>query len=174
VGSRHRLTVALLVAALGTACKDKPSAPPPPSKPNQWSDSDHLSKGEIPQGALKAFTLPLPVDAHVGAHYGPTIHVATSYSLEELASFIRARVKEGQSSAGAVQTRFDNVVAKDDPSRILSIQIERAPATGPYRSHMVVTDVTPLPLDPKETEADRWHNAGLTPDGKLLDPKHMQ
>ena len=61
-----------------------------------------------------------------------------------------------------------------DPSKTLTIEVRVAPIAAEYRSQMVISDVTPLPEDPGTTDADRWRKAGMTPDGKPLDPKHLQ
>jgi hypothetical protein len=121
-----------------------------------------------------AFTLPLPLHSRITSRFGSTVHVGSGHSLEELASFTRARVKDGKSTSGASETRFDNVVVTTNPSRVLTIEIRRAVGDAEFRSQMAITDVTPAPVNSAESDADRWRKAGLTPDGKLLDPKHMQ
>jgi hypothetical protein len=176
VGARRRLIIGTAIAmtiAIGPAgCKRK-DAPSPPAPRLTDSNADHLAKGEIPEGKERAFTLPLPLHSTIKARFTDSVHVASAHTLEELASFTRARVKDGSASSGASETRFENVVAKGDPTRKLTIEIRSAPISGEFRSQMVVSDVTPLPVNPSETDADRWRKAGMTPDGQLLDPKHM-
>jgi hypothetical protein len=165
--------VFLVVAALPSVagCKRKDEAPPAPPAPTA-STKDQLARDEIPEGRERAYTLPL--HSAIKARFPGSVHVASSHSQEELSNFTRARVKDGKSSSGASETRFENVTVKADPTRVLTIEIRTAPISGEYRSQMVVSDVTPVPVDSSETDADRWRKAGLTPDGKLLDPKHMQ
>ena len=136
--------------------------------------SDHLAKGELPESALRAYTLPLPLHCQIRARFPNSIHIGSDNSLEELASFTRARVKDGRTTSGATETRFDDVVVKADPSRVLTIEIRTAPNFGSFRTQMVVTDVTPPPAPSGETDVDRWRRAGMTPDGKLLNPQQMQ
>jgi hypothetical protein len=176
VGSRRRLIVLpILALALGGAlgCRSKQKAPPP--VPSAAPSADQLAKGEIPEGRERAFTLPLPLHSTVKARFGTSVHVASPHTHEELSNFVRSRVKDGKTSSGASETRFDDVVVSKDTSKTLSIQVRPSPiAGGEYRSQMVISDVTPLPEEPGTTDADRWRKAGMTPDGKLLDPKHMQ
>jgi hypothetical protein len=56
----------------------------------------------------------------------------------------------------------------------LTIEIRNAPRSTAFRTQMVVRDVTPPPVPSGETDEDRWRRAGLRPDGRLLDPKHME
>jgi hypothetical protein len=176
VGARLRLTLAALaVASLavgGAACKSKHTESPPPAP--SAKAPDHLAKGEIPESSVRAYTLPLPLHCQIRARFPKSVHVGSEYSLEELAGFTRARVKDGRTSAGATETRFDDVVVKTDPSRVLTIEIRTGAGYGPFRTQMVVTDVTPPPAPSGETDADRWKKAGMTPDGKLLNPLQMQ
>jgi hypothetical protein len=175
VGSRRRL-IALLLWTLtsAAACKRKEQAPPAPA-PSAAPSTDRLAPGEIAEGRERAFTLPLPLHSKVKAQFPGSIHVASPHTHEELSNFVRTRVKDGRTSSGASETRFDSVIVTTDPSKTLSIQVRPAPITsGEYRSQMVISDVTPVPEEPGMTDADRWKKAGMTPDGKLLDPKHMQ
>ena len=165
----------MCLAALGGAagCKRKEQAPPAPAPPVAPS-ADRLAEGEIPEGRERAFTLPLPLHSTVKARFGQSVHVASPHSHEELANFIRSRVKDGKTSSGATETRFDGVVVTKDPSKTLSIQVRPAAITGEYKSQMVIDDVTVPPEEPGLTTEDRYRKAGLTPDGKLLDRKHLQ
>jgi hypothetical protein len=175
---RRRLAAALLLAATATAtsgCKSKnPTGSTSSARPPASAPPDRLAKGEIPEGKERAFTLPLPLQSSIRARFATSIHVGSTHSREELANFTRARVKEGTSSVGASETRFDNVIATKDPSRRLTIEIRTAGVAGDFRSQMVVSDVTPAPEEPNLSDADRWRKAGMTPDGKLLDPKNRQ
>lgn len=156
----------------GAACARK-EAPPAPAPPAEATD-DRLAEGEIPEGRERAFTLPLPLRSTVKARFGRSVHVASAHTREELARFVRSRVTGGETSSGAVETRFDRVVVTGDPSRTLSIQIRTAPIAGEHRSQMVIDDVTVPPEEPGLTIEDRYRKAGLTPDGKLLDREHLQ
>lgn len=175
MGARHRLILVslLAIAIAGPGCKPKQQAPPSPA-PSTRSSADHLAKGEIPEGKERAFTLPLPLHSTIKARFPGSIHVGSPLSHEELSNFVRLRVKDGKTSSGASETRFENVVVTKDSTRTLVIEIRKAVIVGEYRSQMVVNDVTPPPPEPGLSDADRWKKAGMTPDGKLLDPKHMQ
>lgn len=169
MGARRRLILAVACAALalsGTACKRKrvEGGAPAPS-----SSADHLTKGEIPEGSQRAFTLALPLHSAIKATFPGSVHVASAHSYEELAVFVKARIKDGKTRSSSSETMFEQVVATRDASKTLTIQVLPAPIVGEYKSQMVVTDVTPAPEPPGLTDADRWRKAGLTPDGKQID-----
>lgn len=175
MGARGRLIVLVALVAVGTgACKRKEQAPPAPAPPVAPS-ADRLAKGEIPEGSERAFTLPLPLHSKVRARFGTSVHVASPHTPEELANFVRVRVKDGQTSTTESETRFDRVLVTKDPSKALTIEVRPGAAmSGEYRSQMVISDVTPPPDEPGLTTEDRYRKAGLSPDGKLLDRKHLQ
>ncbi len=165
-------------ASLGgfTGCKRKEQEQeqaPPPAPPVQAS-ADRLAPGEIPEGRERAFTLPLPLHSTVSARFPRSVHVASSHTQEEVAEFVRKRVKDGTTSTGRNEIRFDGVVVGADPSKTLSIQVRPELGVGEYRSQIVVEDITAPPEEPGLTTEDRYRKAGLGADGKLLDRNHLQ
>lgn len=134
---------------------------------------DRLAPGELPLGTEKAFALPLPITSVVLQRYGGSCFVRTGYSPEEIVNFVRIHVKGGKVVAGTSSTTFTDVVVPAEPARHLEIDVRRASTVNEARTEIRVTDVTPPPNDPNLSEPDRWKKVGLTPDGKLLDPKHL-
>jgi hypothetical protein len=163
---------AWFTAAAGMGCKSKP--PPEPPAPAPPAPADHLATNEVIEGKDKAFALPLPFYSRVTGRFTTSVTVRSALKPEELANFVRARVKDGNVVAGGASTTFENVIVPAEPTRKLTIEVRRTPLTGDARSEMTIRDVTPPPLDPNLTEEERWKSVGMTPDGKLLDPKHMQ
>lgn len=171
------LRVALMLAAslvLLPSCRrdvvQKQDAGPSPSA----LPPDHLATNEVPEGKERAFGFPLPVAIRISARFPDSMQILTAYTPEDLANYVRSRVKEGKTVAGTSVTRFDDAVPTADPTKRLVIEVRRAPMTSSLRSELVVRDVTPKPVVDSDTPAERMRKAGLTPDGKLLDPKHMQ
>jgi hypothetical protein len=166
----------VLTFGMATGCRKPPppremedAAPPPPK--------DHLAEGEVPEGSEKAFALPLPRAARVSVRFRDSVHVqSATLGPEQMANFVRARVKSGKVMIGTTMTTFEDVVVPAEPKRHITVEVRRGPPMSGARSVMVVTDVTPPPPpDPNESEADRRKKSGLSPDGtKLIDPNHMQ
>lgn len=166
----------LVTATVALGCKDKTvdpradaaasvSAPLPP---------DHLAPGEIAEGKLKAFALPLPRDVEIVREF-PGVVVARSKTVtpEQVANYFRARVRDGSVSSGSAETRFLNVHATAEPTRDLAIEI-RTGLMGVSTCEIMIRDMTRPPSEPGLSEAERRKRAGLTPDGKILDPKHLE
>jgi hypothetical protein len=134
-----------------------------------FQKSDHLAEGELLEGKEKAFALLLPRGAKVTYRFASAIHVEAAIALEPLANYIRSRVRDGNIQVGASETRFERVRVPEEPGRPLRIRI----ATQNGYSRIVIEDVTPPP-DPTGSPAERMQQVGLTPDGKLLDPKKAE
>lgn len=138
---------------------------------------DHLAEGELAEGPERAFALRLPMASTVTARFAGSVHVRSTLSPDELAGFVRARVAHGTERIGATTrtTTFESVVVPEEPARRVTVEVRPAERHTGARSEMVVKDVTPPPPPPPGvSEAELRRRAGLTPDGKLLDPKNME
>jgi hypothetical protein len=132
---------------------------------------DHLAPGELIEGTEKIFALPVPRAMKVSWSFKDRGLAEGQVEPERVANFVRARVHEGKISVGASSTVFEDVRHTAEPLRLLRIRIERVRG----KCQLEVLDVTPPQPgpDPGSDEA-RWRNAGFTPQGKPLDPLHMQ
>lgn len=133
---------------------------------------DHIPKGDLAPGNEKAFALPLPYNMRVVRRFDRSLIAEGEPSPELLASYVRARVKDGRSLEAPASTRFENVRVPDEPERLLTITVDRDNA-GTTR--LTVDDVTPMREEKlPQSPADRMKAAGLTPDGKIADPKRFE
>lgn len=175
MGARHRLTALGLVLVAGvvggcSSCKHDEAPPPPEAKP-----PDHLVVDEVVEGKEKAFGLPLPRLARVAARFESSVDVYSPLSPEEVVNFVRARVKDGKITPGSSSTLLQLVVPIADPQKLLSIDVHAFHGPDPtVRCEMIIRDVTPLPTEPGLTDDQRWKKAGLTSDGHVADPSHLQ
>lgn len=176
MGADHRLIrVALgvtLALSVCSSCKRKTEVFPKEELP-----PDHLAPNELAEGTERAFGLPLPLRSRVGSRFETSVHVTSTVTPEQLANFVRMRVtvKDGKVTQGTSSTKLENVIPRDDQSKRLTIDVRPLHSGGNgNRSEMIVLDTTPPPFDPKLSEEERYKKAGLTPDGKLLDPKHVE
>ena len=170
--------IARLIAALGlsltlsacSSCKRKTEDAPK----TEEAPSDRLGPNEVVEGTEHAFGLPLPRLSRIAARFATSVHVTSSVTPEQLANFVRKRVKEGTVTQGTSSTKLDNVVPRDDPQKRITIEVRPLHTGNGLKSEMVVRDITPPPFDPKLTDEERWKNAGMTPNGQLLDPKKVE
>lgn len=171
MGVRRRVALVAVAFALGAAggCKK-----PAPSTGDGGQPLDHLAPGDLPIGTDTAYGLPLPRDVHVDSRFGG-VQASSSLSAEEIANFVRRRVKDGHVDAGPNATNFTNVVLVSNPKQVLNVEVRAVRGAGLRRSELLVFDATPPPMpSSRESDAERMKKVGLTPDGKLLDPSHMQ
>jgi len=176
MGTRRRLSATTgLVFVVGTllactSCKRDEKPPPVETKP-----PDHLVVGEVVEGKDRAFGLPLPRMSRVASRAEATVNVFSPLSPEDLVNFVKARVKDGKVTPGSSSTLLLGVVPLEDPAKRLSIDVHAFRGNDTtVRSEMIVRDMTPLPTEPGLTDEQRWKKAGLTPDGRIADPTHLQ
>lgn len=167
---RRRLGVLLFVLCAFAACKRKGTVEttklPPPV--------DHLAPEEVVEGKENAFGLPLPRASTVQARFDNSVHVTSTLSLQELEKYVEERVKDGTRNKTDRVMHFKDVTALVDATHHLDIEVRRGRSAALVPSEMIITDVTPPPFDPTLSNEDRWKKVGLTPDGKLIDPKHLE
>jgi hypothetical protein len=166
---------AMIAAVAGTACHKKSpvvdSAPPVATASAQ--PLDHLAPDELVEGKEKAFALTLPLALHVEKAFMGAVWAGGEANMDKVANYIRSHVRGGTVTRGASGTVFDGVYVPAEPQRILHILVTRPPAGETCR--IEVRDLTPAPPQPvPTTQAERYHAAGLTPDGKFLDPNHRE
>jgi hypothetical protein len=134
---------------------------------------DRLAPGELIPGDKKAFAILLPREVTVDQALTEVVFASGPVGASDLANYVRARVRDGAVSVGASATVFDQVKAIDDPSRLLFIRIFSGPMGRGAR--MEVRNITPPPPQPNSpSPAERWKQMGLGPDGRVLDPTHLQ
>lgn len=174
MGTRHRLTaelaVAVAVLGVGAGCS---SAERKRTDADQ-KPLDHLAPGEAVEGKEQVHGLPLPRLSQIAARLASSTHVTSQLSPEELINFLRARVKEGTVTTGASSTTLVNVIPRNDANKRLTIEVRVARAGDGTRSEMIIRDTTPAPVEPGLSDEQRMKKAGLTPDGKIADPTHLE
>jgi len=174
MGARRRLSTVVLALAFGatacSSCKRKEEDAPK----TEQAPPDRLAPGELVEGTERAFGLPLPRLSRVAGRFQTSVDITSTATPEQLANFVRARVKEGKVTQGTSSTKLDDVVPRDDKNKRLTIEVRPVRAGNGNHSEMVVRDTTPPPGDPTLSEEERWKKAGMTPNGKLLDPKRVE
>ena len=164
--------VAALTVALGCREKVRGDAKPIAAPSASPAPVDHLAKGELLESGEKALTLPVPRGMHVDHAFREAVYLSGPVSPEDLANFVRSRVREGTVTSGASATMFEGVRVAAAPDKVLNIRVSRSDTS--LDGSLTVTDVTPGPAVNLPDEASRWRAAGLTPSGELLDPKNLQ
>ena len=169
---------ALLLFALAACKNDAVTVLPAASaQPSAAVPVDHLADGELLEGSAKAFGLVLPRGVRIDAAFSDVVYASGPVSDEAVVKYVRARVREGKmirpDFAGDGRTTFDHVKIPVMPDK------EYVVTVGPSRGAVGATkielrDVTPLKAPSLPDDAARWKNAGLTPQGAVADPTHLQ
>ena len=135
------------------------------------TSADRLAEGELGQGTEQAFGFHAPRKMRLERQYPDAAHFSGPVAAELVANYVRQRVEAERVEIGAARTVFPKVRIKGGPTgKVFRIEVV---ADGPM-SKLVIRDVTPPPTVQGLSEAERWKRAGLTPEGKPLDPKKLE
>ncbi len=166
------LGVALALAPLGCRAK-KPAAKPGASATAATAKPiDHLAPGELGPGKSEVYGFPVPRGMELESRLKDRAYVSGRVSPEALANYVRQHVIVSHVEVGAARTVFPMARIKGGPAdRVYNLEVlPNGPST-----RLVIKDVTPPPPPPPGlSEEERWRRAGMTPDGKPLDPKRLE
>ena len=123
---------------------------------------DRLLPGELAQSNLLVFGFPVPQGMVVQRRYADSVHMVGAVSPTALTAYVRAHAAVGPAELIGHRKVFRKArIRGGDPTRFYDIEIDD---TGSSQ-HLVVSDVTPPPLEPGLTVEERWRRAGYNPDG---------
>jgi hypothetical protein len=176
IGRGGRVVVVLAVAAMTTAC-GKAARVSEPAEATTASTApvfaappaDHLADGELQEGAARAFGVPLPRTLDVNASFVDVVYASGPMSVDALVRYFRARLQDGSLRAGPTVATFEHVKVRGQPGMDLLVKIAAAPGGVTVQ----LRDATPPPAPNLPDEPARWRQVGLTPDGRLADPAHL-
>lgn len=176
---KYVIAIALMLAC--SACKkdDDVSLVAAASAPRASASVpiDHLATGELLEGTAKAFGLVLPRGMTIDAAFGDVVYASGQLPSDSVAKYVRARVREGKMIEGDYShygtTTFEHVRIPTSPDKDFAITVRPA-SEGVNVTKLEVRDATPTKAPPLPDDAARWKNAGLTPQGRVLDPTHLQ
>ena len=171
------LPLALLVSVL--ACNETEPAVVPsdlgdagPASSGSGKPVDRLAPGELAPGKSSAFGLLLPRKMKLDAKSARTAHASGRVSPEDLANYVRKRVKVSHVELGAARTIFPRArITGGLPNK--EYRIEVVPTRAGF-TRLVITDLTRPPATQGISEKERWRRAGLTPDGKPINMKDLE
>jgi hypothetical protein len=166
-----------LCSLLGAGCHGKRSGPPAPAAsalPSATSTLplDHLAPDELAPGKAEVYGFAVPRGMEVESRLADRAYIGGRVSPEALANYVREQVVVSHVEIGAARTVFPMARIKGGPpDRVFNLEVLPDGA----QTRLVIKDVTPPPPPPPGlTEAERWRAAGLTPDGRPLDPQKLE
>ncbi len=123
---------------------------------------DRLLPGELGQSKLLVFGFPIPQGMNVERRYADSVHLVGPISPTALTAYVRAHAATGPAELIGSRKVFSKIhIRGGDPSRLYNIEIDDSGAAR----RLIVTDVTPPPLEPGLSDEERWRRAGYNPDG---------
>jgi hypothetical protein len=168
------IALALALATLG-GCKRRP---PPTLAPLEAAPTatasappaDHALPNEIAEGAEKAFGLPIPRRMRVVSRFDDVVFASGDVAPELVVGYVRQRVLAGHVEAGPTTTVFTGATLRSDPTHTLRVDV----ISRNGDTDLTVRDETRPPVRGGLTEAERWKELGLSPNGAPLDPTHLE
>ncbi|MBM4359313.1 MAG: hypothetical protein FJ096_14520 [Deltaproteobacteria bacterium] len=158
----HLLVVALLATASCGRRKEAPREILP--VPVGTFRVDSVPEGELAEGTVEAFGLPLPRPMKVKSKLSDTVFATASLSLERVSNYFRDRVEAERIETAPKKTVFSGAKVQGS-KRMLHIEVI---ARSSNIVDVVIRDQTQKPAPQGLTEEERWRQAGLTPDGRVL------
>ena len=168
-----RLVLALATTWLCLSCHRKSNdlAVGSPLASSSARPVDRLAPDELAAGNAEVWGFAVPREMQVEHRYQEATHIIGPVPPDALANYVRDRVVVSHVEIGAGRTIFPNARIKGGASdRVYELDVIPEPGV----TRLVIRDTTPLKVEPGLSDAERWRQAGLTPDGRPLDPKQFE
>jgi hypothetical protein len=130
---------------------------------------DRLAPDELLSGSEQAFGIVLPRAVTVKGRFVDVVYADASASVHALAQYFRPRLHDGSMREGPAAAAFEHVKVRGQPGLELDVHI----VSAPQGASVEIRDATPQPPPALPDEPSRWRQVGLTPNGHLLDPTHL-
>jgi hypothetical protein len=132
---------------------------------------DRLAPDELAAGNAEVWGFAVPREMQVEHRYQEVTHIIGPVKPDALANYVRDRVVVSHVEIGAARTIFPNARIKGGASdRVYELDV----IPEPGNTRLVIRDTTPPKVEPGLSDAERWRQAGLTPEGRPLDPKAFE
>jgi len=141
------------------------------TKPGASKPIDRLAPDELAAGNAEVWGFVVPREMHVEHRYKEVTHLVGPVKPDALANYVRERVLVSHVEIGAARTIFPDARIKAGAAdRVYELDVIPEPGI----TRLVIRDTTPPKIQPGLTDAERWRQAGLSPDGRPLDPKAFE
>ena len=164
---------AFLAAACGRGATQGSAGQSPDTTPTVPEASatpvDQLAPGELAEGPDRAFGIALPRDIQIKRSFVDAVHARGPFRVHSLVRYFAARLDGGSVHEAMDAATFEHVRAHGKPDQELLVQISSVFDGADVEIHTIIRPPAPNLPD----EAARWRQVGLTPDGRLADPSHL-
>lgn len=164
------LALGLSVGPLA-GCESKQRIEFGPSASSSAKPLDRLAPGELSPGVAEVWGFVAPREMRLDQQFQAEAFFVGAVAAEAVANYVRERVEADRVEIGAARTVFPAARIKaGKPDRVYRFEVLKD-GTG---ARLIIKDITPPPIEPGLSDEERWRKAGLTPDGKPLDPKKVE
>jgi len=171
VKSRFTLAACLLCASCHSKAGSAPAGSASALASAQAKPLDRLAADELAAGNAQVWGFAVPRDMRIEHRYVETAHLVGPVKPDALANYVRDRVVVSHVEIGAGRTVFPDARIKGGAAdRVYELDV----VPEPGQTRLVIKDTTPMKVTPGLTDAERWRQAGLTPEGRPLDPKKFE
>jgi hypothetical protein len=141
------------------------------AQPGMHKPVDRLAPDELSAGNAEVWGFAVPREMQVEHRYKEVTHLIGPVKPDALANYVRERVVVSHVEIGAARTIFpDARIKAGKADRVYELEVIPEPGI----TRLVIRDTTPPKIQPGLTDAERWRQAGLTPEGRPLDPKAFE
>ncbi len=130
---------------------------------------DHLAPGELMAGTVDVFGVLLPREMAVTGSFVDVVYARGPAPVHSLAQYFRARLQGGGLHESSATATFDHATVPGRPGMQLFVRV----GVVPGGSSVEIRDATPRPGQVLPDDSARWKAVGLTPQGGLADPTHL-
>jgi len=170
----HAAELACAACLLCLSChkRAEPSAVTADSAPiASTKPLDRLAPDELAAGNAEVWGFVVPREMQVEHRYQQVTHLIGHVKAAALANYVRERVTVSHVEIGAARTIFPNArIRGGAPDRVYELEVIPEPGI----TRLTIRDTTPARVEPGLSDAERWRQAGLTPEGRPLDPKAFE
>jgi hypothetical protein len=130
---------------------------------------DHLAPGELVEGSRQVFGVALPRVMNVRQSFVDVVYASGPATLDALVPYFRSRLEGGSVRRWPSVATFEHASVRGKPGVDVFVRL----ATVPEGASVEIRDATPHPGPSLPDQAARWRQVGLTPEGRLIDPSHL-
>jgi hypothetical protein len=105
----------------------------------------------------------------VEAAFVNVVYATGPVLVHSVARYFRPRLEEGALRESESVATFEHVRVRGKPGLELTIRI----LAGAEGTRVEIRDTTPAPTPDLPDDAARWRQIGMTPQGRPLDPTHL-
>jgi hypothetical protein len=168
---------ALALCWLCASCHGKADPSPaaassePAAKPRAQTPVDRLAPDELAAGTGDVWGFVVPREMRVEHRFRDMAQLVGPVTPDALANYVRDRVVVSHVEIGAARSIFPNARIKAGAAdRVYEFDV----IPEPGNTRLIIHDTTPPEATPGLSDAERWKQAGLTPEGRPLDPKTFE